>query len=187
MSKAPPSKPFAIEIRSRSSFEPNLVPARGVPTSSPFSGGLSVGRAESTAPAASSTMRSRVSHEALEELLQNWARWCLGRVIVSGSVVLELEYRAAGDEALQARRTPNPGPPKDHDGLLIERLVNILPELQRRVIRVEYVHARRRQGETGEAWLERKRRRVRIPRWHYEETLRLARNHLAALLARPHT
>jgi hypothetical protein len=126
----------------------------------------------------------RLSDERLEELLSNWARWCHGRLVSSQHVVAELDYEAQGEEAQEARRQPNPVPPRDFDGLMVERMVIRLPVRERSVIQMDYVKCRRRRYETTDQWIDRKRRKLRMPRWQYEDSLRLAKQMVANLLRR---
>ena len=127
---------------------------------------------------------AQVSLARLEELLQNWARWCHGSLFPRQGVVLELDYEAAGEEAQEARRQPNPVPPKDHEGLLIERLMIKLPEMHRKVLQVEYVKVRRRRGETSDQLHDRKRRKLRMPSWQYLDHLAQAKRMLINLMRR---
>lgn len=127
-----------------------------------------------------------VSDETLEELLKNWARWCRGSIIPCGEAIGSLEggYEASGEEAQEARRQPKDTPPRDYDGLLVERMVIRMPKLERDVLRVEYVFMPRRKVETLDQLMERRRRRLKMPRWQYEEAVRRARNMVANLLRR---
>jgi hypothetical protein len=131
-------------------------------------------------------MSSFASHPSVEELLQNWARWCHGRIVSSQHVVAELPYEAQGEEAQEARRTPNPPAPRDFDGLMVERMVLRLPVRERSVLQMDYVKCRRRKYETTDQWTDRKRRKLKMARWQYEESLRLARQMVANLLRRYH-
>jgi hypothetical protein len=131
-------------------------------------------------------MSSFASQPSVEELLQNWARWCHGRVTSSQHVTAALDYEAQGEEAQEARRTPTPPPPRDFDGLMIERIVIRLPARERAVLQMDYVKCPRRKYETSDQWVDRKRRKLKMPRWQYEESLRLARQMVANLLRRHH-
>lgn len=99
---------------------------------------------------------------------------------------MDLDYQASGEEASEARRQPNPVPPRDYDGLLIERMVIKLPALNRTVIQAEYVKMPRRKMETAEQLRNRRRRRLRIADWMYEDALRQAKAMLLNLLRRHH-
>jgi hypothetical protein len=127
---------------------------------------------------------AQVSRERLEELLLNWARWCHGSLFPRQGVVLELDYEAAGEAAQEARRQPNPVPPKDYDGLMIERMVIKLPETQRKVLHIEYVKVVRRRGETSDQLRDRKRRKLRMAGWQYEDHLTQAKRMLINLMRR---
>jgi hypothetical protein len=129
-------------------------------------------------------LSAQVSHARLEELLLNWARWCHGRINLWGGVVLHLDYQAAGEEAQDARRQPKPKPPMDWDGLMIERMVIKLPQTQRKVLRTEYVTVNRRRGETSDQLRERKRRKLRMAAWQYEDHLCQAKRMVINLLRR---
>lgn len=170
------------ETRFSPSFERSPLPALDASMYAPSSAEISVRRAASTANAA--TCMLRLSDERLEGLLANWARWCHGRLLSSERVVAELDYEAQGEEAQEARRTPKPPPPRDFDGLMVERMVIRLPVRERSVIQMDYVKCRRRRYETTDQWIDRKRRKLRMPRWQYEDSLRLAKQMVANLLRR---
>jgi hypothetical protein len=129
-------------------------------------------------------MSGLVSGARLEELLLNWARWCRGSIVNAPDVVMGLDYEASGEEAQDARRQPNPVPPRDYDGLLIERMVIKLPERERRVLRVEYVYMPRRKIETIEQLRDRRRRRLKMPAWQYEDYLERAKRMVINLMHR---
>ena len=127
---------------------------------------------------------AQVSYARLEELLLNWARWCHGSTTPPEHVVVELDYEASGEEAQEARREPKPKPPMDWDGLMIERMVIKLPGTQRKVLQTEYVKVRRKRGETSDQLRDRKRRKLRMARWQYEDHLTQAKRMVANLLRR---
>jgi hypothetical protein len=129
-------------------------------------------------------LSAQVSHARLEELLLNWARWCRGSIVNAPDVVMGLDYEAPGEEAMDARRQPDSVPPRDYDGLLIERMVIKLPERERRVLRVEYVYMPRRKVETIEQLRERRRRRLKMPAWQYEDYLARAKRMVINLMRR---
>jgi len=99
-------------------------------------------------------------------------------------VVVELDYEASGEEAQDARREPKPKPPMDWDGLTIERMVIKLPGTQRKVLQTEYVKVRRKRGETSDQLRDRKRRKLRMARWQYEDHLVQAKRMVINLLRR---
>ena len=129
-------------------------------------------------------LSGQVSHARLEELLLNWARWCHGSIFPGQCVVVELDYEASGEEAQDARREPKPKPPMDWDGLMIERMVIKLPGTQRKVLQTEYVKVRRKRGETSDQLRDRKRRKLRMAAWQYEDHLTQAKRMVANLLRR---
>jgi hypothetical protein len=67
---------------------------------------------------------------------------------------------------------------------MVERMVIRLPVRERSVIQMDYVKCRRRRYETTDQWIDRKRRKLRMPRWQYEDSLRLAKQMVANLLRR---
>jgi hypothetical protein len=129
-------------------------------------------------------LNAPVSPARLEDLLLNWARWCRGSIANDPHVVAGLDYQASGEEAMDARRESKLVPPRDHDGLLIELIVSRLPELGRRVLRVEYVYMPRRKVETIEQLRERRRRKLRLPTWQYEDELMRAKQVISVVLPR---
>lgn len=179
-----PSKFFDTVIRSRSLFETRAEPARAVSTPAPSMTGVSAARASASEHGASYTGSNRVSHERLEELLKNWARWCRGSAVPSMPVVVDIGYLPPGEGAQEARREPKPPKTLDYEGLLVELAVNRLTPLQKNVVRVEYVLTIRRKDESADQLQERRRRRLRIPRLQYEESLRVAKAVLAQLICK---
>jgi hypothetical protein len=179
-----PSQRISTETHYLPSFERRPEPAQAVSVRQLSSAPSTAPRESATDGVASTTWSGSVSPERVEELLANWARWCHGRLLSSERVVAELDYEAQGEEAQEARRQPNPVPPRDFDGLMVERMVIRLPVRERSVIQMDYVKCRRRRYETSDQWIDRKRRKLRMPRWQYEESLRLARQMVANLLRR---
>lgn len=159
-------------------------PARAAIARPSYSESLTAPRAASMAGGASTTMSAPVSRARLEELLQNWARWCHGSLFPRQGVTFELDYKAPGEGAQDERRQPKPMPPIDHEGIMIERLIIKMPETHRKVLRVEYALVRRRRGETSDQLHDRKRRKLHMPSWQYLDHLAQAERMLINLLHR---
>ena len=125
----------------------------------------------------------------LEQLLANWARWCKYDAWTGPHMPITCE---SGERAylwlcFAARHQFDDipiryGPPDERSAALVENGVQALPDHERVVVRVEYVLASPRHGESESQFFERKRRQCLLPAWYYSRCLFSAREQLRQVL-----